>query len=229
MAVQRGGAVSHGQTAFAGSEDSGDHVRVHGRKKGEPVEYRARQVIGADGPSSLVIRSIYPDYPKQIPWFFVGQKFHDIIECPLDEAYCHFWFHPALGHYTGSHPRAGRQHAPAPRGTRTSADSEPGRRERIKGGLVRGQLPGLRSGSKEKTGRCGRTAPPDQIQEIFKALIGSSSLDESIRVIPPTALRAPEGRMRYAASDAISAHRWRLAALASSTANYKTRMGRMMV
>jgi hypothetical protein len=40
-------------------------------------------VIGADGPSSLVVRAVYPDYTKQIPWFFVGQKFHEIIDCPL--------------------------------------------------------------------------------------------------------------------------------------------------
>ena len=82
---------------------------VHARKHGEPVEYRARQVIGADGPSSLVVRAVYPDYPKQIPWFFVGQKFHDIIECPLSPDYFHFWFHPGLGHYTWSHARDGRQ------------------------------------------------------------------------------------------------------------------------
>jgi len=108
-AIKRSGAQVHDQTSFAGLEDNGDHVLVHARKKGEPVEYRARQVIGADGPSSLVIRAIYPDYPQQIPWFFVGQKFHDIIECPLDEEYFHFWFHPGLGHYTWSHARDGRQ------------------------------------------------------------------------------------------------------------------------
>ena len=108
-AIKRSGAEVHDQTSFAGLEDNGDHVLVHARKKGEPVEYRARTVIGADGPSSLVIRAIYPDYPQQIPWFFVGQKFHDIIECPLDEQYFHFWFHPGLGHYTWSHARDGRQ------------------------------------------------------------------------------------------------------------------------
>jgi flavin-dependent dehydrogenase len=108
-AILRSGAEVHDQTSFAGLEDKGDHVLVHARKKGEPVEYRARQVIGADGPSSLVIRAIYPDYPQQVPWFFVGQKFHDIIECPLDEQYFHFWFHPGLGHYTWSHARDGRQ------------------------------------------------------------------------------------------------------------------------
>ena len=108
-AIQQSRAEVHDETSFAGLEDHGDHVLVHARKHGEPLEYRARWVIGADGPSSLVTRAVYPDYPKQIPWFFVGQKFHDIIECPLDEQYFHFWFHPGLGHYTWSHARDGRQ------------------------------------------------------------------------------------------------------------------------
>ena len=108
-AIKRSGAEIHDQTSFVGLQDNGDHVIVNARKNGTPLAYRARQVIGADGPSSLVIRSIYPDYPKQIPWFFVGQKFHDIIECPLSPDYFHFWFHPGLGHYTWSHARDGRQ------------------------------------------------------------------------------------------------------------------------
>ncbi len=108
-AIQRSGAEIHDQTAFAGLDDNGDHVIVRARKNGEPVEYRARYVIGADGPSSAVTRAIYPQYPQSIPWFFVGQKFHDIVECPLDSQYFHFWFHPGLGHYTWSHARDGRQ------------------------------------------------------------------------------------------------------------------------
>ena len=108
-AIKRSGAEIHDQTSFVGLQDHGDHVIVQARKMGEPVEYRACQVIGADGPSSQVIRAIYPDYPQSIPWFFVGQKFHEIIECPLDEQYFHFWFHPGLGHYTWSHARDGRQ------------------------------------------------------------------------------------------------------------------------
>ena len=108
-AIKRSGAEVHDRTSFVGLEDRGDHVLVKARRQGQDVEYKARQVIGADGPSSLVIRSIYPDYPKQIPWFFVGQKFHDIVDCPLDPQYFHFWFHPDLGHYTWSHARDGRQ------------------------------------------------------------------------------------------------------------------------
>ena len=56
-----------------------------------------------------MVRAIYPDYAQQIPWFFVGQKFHEIIDCPLSSEYFHFWFHPGLGHYTWSHARDGRQ------------------------------------------------------------------------------------------------------------------------
>jgi len=108
-AIQRSGAEVHDQTAFVDLKDKGDHVIVHARRNGEPITYRARQVIGADGPSSHVVRALYPDYPKQIPWFFVGQKFHDIIDCPLSADYFHFWFHPGLGHYTWSHARDGRQ------------------------------------------------------------------------------------------------------------------------
>jgi flavin-dependent dehydrogenase len=108
-AIKQSGAEVHDRTSFAGLEDNGDHVVVRARKEGAEISYRAKTVIGADGPSSLVIRSIYPDYPKQIPWFFVGQKFHDIVECPLDPDYFHFWFHPGLGHYTWSHARDGRQ------------------------------------------------------------------------------------------------------------------------
>lgn len=108
-AIKRSGAEVHDRTSFVGLEDKGDHVMVRARSQGEELTYRARQVIGADGPSSLVTRAIYPDYPKQIPWFFVGQKFHDIVDCPLDQDYFHFWFHPELGHYTWSHARDGRQ------------------------------------------------------------------------------------------------------------------------
>jgi flavin-dependent dehydrogenase len=108
-AIQRSGAEVHDQTAFVDLTDHGDHVRVSAKKNGELIEYRARQVIGADGPNSPVLRAIYPDYQKSIPWFFVGQKFHEIIDCPLDEQYFHFWFHPDLGHYTWSHARDGRQ------------------------------------------------------------------------------------------------------------------------
>lgn len=109
-AVKRSQAEVHDQTSFVSLTQKDDKMVVTARRAdGSEIQYLTKYVIGADGPSSHVIRAIYPDYPKQIPWFFVGQKFHDIIECPLDHEYFHFWFHPNLGHYTWSHARDGRQ------------------------------------------------------------------------------------------------------------------------
>ncbi len=113
-AIKRSGVEVHEQTIFVGLADKGDRVEVVARngspsRAAETIHYRARYVIGADGPNSPVVRSVYPDYAQQIPWFFVGQKFHEIITCPLDEEYFHFWFHPDLGYYTWSHARDGRQ------------------------------------------------------------------------------------------------------------------------
>ena len=109
-AIKRSGAEVWDQTSMVGLEDQGHRVIVTARKQGgETITLSAKHVIGADGPSSVVRKAIYPEYTKQIPWFFVGQKFHEIIDCPLDEDYFHFWFHPELGHYTWSHARDGRQ------------------------------------------------------------------------------------------------------------------------
>lgn len=109
-AIKRSGAEIMDRTSVVGLEDQGNKVHVTARQQGgEATQFSARYVIGADGPSSAVRKLIYPEYSKQIPWFFVGQKFHEIIECPLDEDYFHFWFHPELGHYTWSHARDGRQ------------------------------------------------------------------------------------------------------------------------
>lgn len=109
-AIQRSGAEIQDNTSFTGLDDQGDKVVISARgENGEPLTITAKHVIGADGPSSIVRKSIYPEYTKKIPWFFVGQKFHEIIDCPLDEEYFHFWFHPELGHYTWSHARDGRQ------------------------------------------------------------------------------------------------------------------------
>jgi len=96
-AIQRSGAEVHDQTSFIGLQDNGDHVIVQAKRMGEPVECRARQVIGADGPSSPVIRALYPEYQQSIPWFIVEQKFHEIIECPLDEQYFISGFTPISG------------------------------------------------------------------------------------------------------------------------------------
>lgn len=107
--IKKSGAVIHDETAFQSLENDGKIIRAKARRGGRTIEYRARYVIGADGPRSLVRRSLYPEYDEGIPWFMVGQKFQRIIECPLDEQYFHFWFHPDLGHYTWSHARDGRQ------------------------------------------------------------------------------------------------------------------------
>ena len=86
-AIESSGAEVHGATSFIRLQQQGEEQIVTTRKKGgDEVQYRSRYVIGADGPSSPVLRSLYPDYPQQIPLFFVGQKFHEIIDCPLDEA-----------------------------------------------------------------------------------------------------------------------------------------------
>ena len=108
-AIKRSGVEVQDETTFLGLEDDGSHVAVRARNAGGEINYRARVVIGADGPSSPVIRAILPEHPKRIPWFFVGQKFHEIESCPLDPDYFHFWFHPQLGHYTWSHERDGKQ------------------------------------------------------------------------------------------------------------------------
>ena len=108
-AIRRSGVEIHDETNFRGLNAENGHVDVTARGKDGPRSYRARWVVGADGPTSSVIRQIYGDYAKQLPWFMVGQKFHPIKTCPLDPDYFHFWFHPELGHYTWSHERDNRQ------------------------------------------------------------------------------------------------------------------------
>jgi len=108
-ALKQSGAEVHDRTEFTGLKDKGAHVEVSAERDGRTVAYRARRVIGADGPSLAVVKAVYPDYAKRIPWFVVGQKFHSITSCPLDDKYFHFWFHPELGYYTWSHARDGKQ------------------------------------------------------------------------------------------------------------------------
>jgi flavin-dependent dehydrogenase len=108
-AIQRSGVEIQDETTFLGLEDDGNGVTVRARNSAGDCHYRARVVIGADGPNSPVTRAVAPEHAKRIPWFFVGQKFHEIESCPLDPDYFHFWFHPELGHYTWSHERDNKQ------------------------------------------------------------------------------------------------------------------------
>jgi flavin-dependent dehydrogenase len=108
-AIKRSKVEVHDRTRLIGIEDKGTHVDVLARRDKQDVRYRARIVIGADGPNSQVVRCLYPEYRKSIPWFTVKQHLHEIIACPLDPEYFHFWFHPELGYYTWSHERNGKQ------------------------------------------------------------------------------------------------------------------------
>jgi len=110
-ALKQCGAKIHDQTSFESfSEDeSGVEVIATQHSTNTSVKYKARWLVGADGPSSPVLRAVYGNSYKLNPLFFVGQKFHKIIECPLDPQYFHFWFHPDLGRYVWSHARDGQQ------------------------------------------------------------------------------------------------------------------------
>lgn len=108
-AIKRSGATVEDETSFTGLETAAGHVDVRVSRRGRPETIRAKWVVAADGPTSMVVKAVYPGYQNAIPWFVVGQKFHPIVRCPLDRDYFHFWFHPGLGHYTWSHARDGRQ------------------------------------------------------------------------------------------------------------------------
>lgn len=108
-AIQRSGAVVRDNMRFLSAVDHGTHVEVTAGNGHEEARYRARFVIGADGPNSKVVATLYPGYRDRIKWFTVKQHLHEIIDCPLDPEYFHYWFHPDLGYYTWSHRRNGRQ------------------------------------------------------------------------------------------------------------------------
>ena len=108
-AIQKSGVEVQDETAFKTFTTDGKRAVGKARRHGEDIEFRARYIIGADGPRSPVRRVLYPDYEKSIQWFMVAQLFQKIKDCPLSPDYFHFWFHPELGHYTWSHARDGRQ------------------------------------------------------------------------------------------------------------------------
>ena len=75
-AIQRSGAEIMDQTSVLRVTDNDNYVEVKARAKGgDTLTFRARHVIGADGPSSIVRRSIYPEYNKEIPWFLSARSF----------------------------------------------------------------------------------------------------------------------------------------------------------
>jgi flavin-dependent dehydrogenase len=108
-AIKRSRATVHDNMRFLSAVDHGLHVDVVAGNGQEEKRYRARYVIGADGPNSKVVSTLYPGYRDRIKWFTVKQHLHEIIDCPLDPEFFHYWFHPGLGYYTWSHLRNGRQ------------------------------------------------------------------------------------------------------------------------
>jgi flavin-dependent dehydrogenase len=101
-------AEIHTSTEFLDLVPGPDDVVVEARRRSEPVRYRAKYVIAADGPRSSVVAKLYPEFRDSIWWFVVGQKYYR-AEVDLDPEYFHFTIHPRLGPYNWSHPEAGCQ------------------------------------------------------------------------------------------------------------------------
>ena len=70
--------------------------------------------------------------------------------------------------------RLRRRHQPRPLVPRPHRDAHPGVRGRQQGGVVRGQLPGLRGRSQAPARRRGRPAAPDQVPEADAIEVGGS-------------------------------------------------------
>jgi flavin-dependent dehydrogenase len=108
-AIKRSGVTVHDNMRFLSAVDRGRHIDITASNGQEETHYRARYLIGADGPNSKVVSTLYPGYRDRIKWFTVKQHLHEIIDCPLDPEFFHYWFHPEIGYYTWSHLRNGRQ------------------------------------------------------------------------------------------------------------------------
>jgi flavin-dependent dehydrogenase len=108
-AIKRSGVTVHDNMRFLSATDRGSHIDIIASNGQEETHYRARYLIGADGPNSKVVSTLYPGYRDRIKWFTVKQHLHEIIDCPLDPEFFHYWFHPEIGYYTWSHLRNGRQ------------------------------------------------------------------------------------------------------------------------
>ncbi len=105
-AVRACRAEVHERTEFLDLETRPDEVLVRARRHEEPVTYRARYLIAADGPRSAVVAKLYPAFRDAIYWFVVGQKYYR-GEMDLDPDYFHFMIHPRLGYYNWTHPENG--------------------------------------------------------------------------------------------------------------------------
>ncbi len=106
--VRKSRAEIHERTEFTEILPDDAGVTVKARRRGEPVTYRAKYVIAADGPRSSVVAKLYPGFRDSIWWFVVGQKYYK-GEIGLDPAWFHFMIHPELGYYNWHHPEAGCQ------------------------------------------------------------------------------------------------------------------------
>ncbi len=106
--VKKSGAEIHEGTEFLDILPDADGVTVTAKRRGEPLTYRAKYVIAADGPRSSAVAKLYPDFRDSIWWFVVGQKYFK-ADVDLDPKWFHFTINSKLGPYNWSHPEAGCQ------------------------------------------------------------------------------------------------------------------------
>jgi flavin-dependent dehydrogenase len=99
-------AEVHERTEFLSIHPREHDVLVEAKRAGEPITYRAKYVIAADGPRSSVVASLYPAFRDSIYWFVVGQKYYK-AEMNLNQDWFHFTINSKLGYYTWSHPENG--------------------------------------------------------------------------------------------------------------------------
>ncbi len=104
--VKKSRAEIHERTEFLDLEPGEKDVVVRAKRMEEPVTYRARYVIAADGPHSNVVAKLYPTIRDSIWWFVVGQKYYK-ADVDLDQKWFHFTINSKLGYYNWSHPENG--------------------------------------------------------------------------------------------------------------------------
>jgi flavin-dependent dehydrogenase len=104
--VKQSRAEIHERTEFVDLESGPRGVVVRAKRGDEPVTYRARFAIAADGPHSNVVSKLYPNFRDSIYWFVVGQKYYK-AEIDLDPHWFHFTINSRLGYYNWTHPENG--------------------------------------------------------------------------------------------------------------------------